>query len=452
LGAPLAIGIALMLLAGLTLLPAILAIFGRAIFWPSKRSKSAGNSGLWGRISSSVIRQPVSVLLIGLIFLGILAIFVLKYQAGGFGSTTAPPTGTDSAEGNSLLSKHFPASSANPTEILFVLPQSVWQNPLPLTTIQTQLTHAPEFSGVNGPLNPNGTNLTPQQLRLWYRQFGPPPSQSLTSGAEKGKLLLPPEFSPQLSNQYRVYSSLANYIAPNGKTVQFIVNLTAGQPSTTAALKATPAVRSQVQAVARSVHAAHSGVVGEAPALYDVSTISNGDLKRVMPVAIIVIGLLLAILLRSLIAPLYLILSVALSYLASLGASVLLFMIWGHESGLTFILPFLMFIFLLALGEDYNILVMSRIREEAHDLALNQAVSQALVTTGTTVTSAGLVLAGTFTVFAVVGGAGSSEIRDVGIGLALGILMDTFLVRTLIVPSTVVLLGKWNWWPSKHGS
>jgi putative drug exporter of the RND superfamily len=123
-----------------------------------------------------------------------------------------------------------------------------------------------------------------------------------------------------------------------------------------------------------------------------------------------------------------------------------------HESGLTFILPFLMFIFLLALGEDYNILVMTRIREEAHGLPLRQAVSQALKTTGTTVTSAGLVLAGTFTVFAVVGGNGSTEIRDIGFGLALGILMDTFIVRTLIVPATVVLLGRWNWWPTKHGS
>jgi RND superfamily putative drug exporter len=108
-----------------------------------------------------------------------------------------------------------------------------------------------------------------------------------------------------------------------------------------------------------------------------------------------------------------------------------------------------MFLFLLALGEDYNILVMTRIREEAHSLSLRQAVSRALGATGTTVTSAGLVLAGTFAVFAIAGGSGSSQIRDIGFGLAAGILMDTFLVRTLLVPSTVVLLGRWNWWPSR---
>ncbi len=189
---------------------------------------------------------------------------------------------------------------------------------------------------------------------------------------------------------------------------------------------------------------------GEAPAFYDISSISDSDLARVVPVAIVVIGLLLCLVMRSLIAPLYLIASVALSFFAALGLSVILFIKIGGDSGLTFILPFLMFIFLLALGEDYNILVMSRIREEAHHLPLREAVSRALGATGTTVTSAGLVLAGTFAVFALVGGRGSggSQIRDIGVGLALGVLMDTFIVRTVLVPCTVILLGRWNWWPS----
>jgi putative drug exporter of the RND superfamily len=212
-----------------------------------------------------------------------------------------------------------------------------------------------------------------------------------------------------------------------------------------------PSIRAATAATAKSIGATDYGVGGEAPAIYDISSISNSDLKRVIPVAIVVIGLLLAIVLRSLVAPLYLIASVGLSYLAAFGLSVLLFIKLGHSGGLVFFMPFLMFIFLLALGEDYNILMMTRIREEAQRIQLRDAVTRALSVTGTTITSAGLVLAGTFVVFGIVAGSGSggSQFRDIAIGLALGILMDTFLVRTLLVPSTVVLLGRWNWWPSR---
>jgi RND superfamily putative drug exporter len=159
---------------------------------------------------------------------------------------------------------------------------------------------------------------------------------------------------------------------------------------------------------------------------------------------------LLVLVLRSLVAPLYLIASVAISYLAALGLTVLLFVEIGGQNGLVFILPFLMFIFLLALGEDYNILVMTRIREEAHHLPLRQAIAKAIGATGPTVTSAGLVLAGTFAVLVIVsgGGANASQFQAIGAGLALGILMDTFLVRTVMVPSVVAILGRYNWWPS----
>src|SRR5262249_40282351 len=119
--------------------------------------------------------------------------------------------------------------------------------------------------------------------------------------------------------------------------------------------------------------------------------------------------------------------------------------------GLVFFLPFLMFIFLLALGEDYNILVMTRIREEARRLPLRDAVSRALTVTGTTVTSAGLILAGTFVVFGVVAGSGSGgeQFREGAFGLALGILMDTFLVRARLVPSRGVRRGRGNGWRSR---
>jgi len=250
---------------------------------------------------------------------------------------------------------------------------------------------------------------------------------------------------------YNAFRATAAFISRSGRIVQFEGALRAGGQQTTAALKATPQIRRAVAAAARSCGAVANGVAGEAAALYDVSATSNRDLLHVIPVAIIAIGLLLALVLRSLVAPLYLIVSVVLSYLAALGISTIVFIDIGGDGGLTFILPFLMFIFLLALGEDYNILVMTRIREEAHDHALGEAVVRAVAATGTTVTSAGLVLAGTFGVLAIAasGTASASEVRPIGLGLAIGILMDTFLVRTLLVPATVTLLGRWNWWPTE---
>ena len=214
-----------------------------------------------------------------------------------------------------------------------------------------------------------------------------------------------------------------------------------------------PAVRAAAARAAQAAGAEAVGVTGQAAFTYDVAQLSNGDLWTVIPIAIAVIAVLLALVLRSLIAPLYLIASVVLSYFAALGLTVLLFVNVAGQPGLTFILPFLLFVFLLALGEDYNILVMTRIREEARQLPLREAVGRALSVTGTTVTSAGLVLAGTFGVLAIVGSgsAGAQNVRtivNVGVGLALGVLMDTFLVRTLLVPSAVVLIGRWNWWPS----
>jgi RND superfamily putative drug exporter len=441
LGIPLAIGIGTMLLAGLTLLPALLAVFGRAAFWPTKTRAGTGKAGLWGRVATRIVRRPAIPLTIGVIIFGALAIGVGSYQPGGFGGSINAPAGSDSAAGTALLAKHFPQSSANPTNLVYKLSQPVWDNPAPVAAATSQLKASSLFTGVTGPLNPAGVTLTPAQYQQLHAALGNPAALPST----------PPANSTISQQAYEVYRATAQYISRDGKTIQFETALTAGDPSTTAAASAVPSIRTEAATVAKTLGATAYGVAGEAPAFYDISHISDSDLAHVVPVAIIIIGLLLCLVMRSLVAPLYLIASVALSFFAALGLSVLLFIKLGGDSGLTFILPFLMFIFLLALGEDYNILVMSRIREEAQHRPLREAVTRALGATGTTVTSAGLVLAGTFSVFALVGGrqSGGSQIVDVGVGLALGVLMDTFIVRTVLVPCTVLLLGRWNWWPSR---
>jgi putative drug exporter of the RND superfamily len=455
LAVPFAIAIGVTLVAALTLLPALLSIrlsllavkrtLFRAMFGKPKllpwNIQGSGKSGVWGQVAGRIVRHPAPTLLAGVVVFGGLALAVTGYTAAGFGGNVSPPAGSDSAAGQALLTKHFPQAAANPTSIIFQFGHPVWQDPAPLATATSKLRASGLFTQVTGPLNPAGAPIPPAQYSSLHAQLGP--ARALPA--------VPPPGSTVPIALYEAYRATANYVSPDGRVVQYSTGLKAGDPGGTAALKAVPAIRAATTATAKSIGATDSAVGGEAPAIYDISSISNSDLKRVIPVAIVVIGLLLALVLRSLVAPLYLIASVGISYLAAFGLSVLLFVEIGHSGGLVFFMPFLMFIFLLALGEDYNILMMTRIREEARSFPLRDAVTRALSATGTTITSAGLVLAGTFVVFGIVagGGAGGSQFRDIAIGLALGILMDTFLVRTLLVPSTVVLLGRWNWWPSK---
>jgi RND superfamily putative drug exporter len=145
--------------------------------------------------------------------------------------------------------------------------------------------------------------------------------------------------------------------------------------------------------------------------------------------------------------------AVVVAWVTAFGLSELLFQDATGTGGLNYFIPFLMFVFLLALGEDYNILVMTRIREEAGRVPLREAVTRALEHTGATITLAGLVLSGTFGVFAlvVVGQPGGRIYQGILASLAIGILMEAFLVRTLLVPSTVALLGRWYWSPSTYG-
>jgi putative drug exporter of the RND superfamily len=443
LGAPLAIAIGLMLLAGLTLTPALLAIFGRAAFWPSNTTRLTQRLGWWGRTAGRIVTHPAATLTLGLLLFGGLASAAIGYTPAGFGGTTAGPRGSDSAAGNAQLAAHFPAATSNPTNVLLRFPAPAWSDPGRVAYAERRLAAVPQFASLTGPLDVNGITLTPGRLAALHATFGDP-------GALPAQ---PPPGSRLPAATWAAYRAESQFISADGRTVLFDAGLAAGDPGSNTALHQVPAIRAAVASVAHDTGASAYGVAGEAPATYDVSQASDRDLLHIFPVAIIVIAFLLALVLRSLIAPLYLIASVAISYLAAFGVSVLLFQDATGTGGLNYFIPFLMFVFLLALGEDYNILVMTRIREEAGQMPLRQAVTRALEHTGSAVTSAGLVLAGTFGVFAlVVGGQpGGSIYQGILASLAIGILMDAFLVRTLLVPSTVALLGRWNWWPSRHG-
>jgi putative drug exporter of the RND superfamily len=436
LGPALAVGVAIMLLAALTLTPALLAVFGRAVFWPTP-IRPAQREGLWARLTDRVIARPVVTLVLGVVFLGGLALAATAYTSSGFGGTSTGPAGSGSAAGTAAINAHYPAAVANPTVVLLMYKSSVWSDLTPVQHAENDLAKKPEFASVNGLLNPNGTAVSTQQLESLYKELGPPGKLPATQ----------PPGSPVSPQQYAAYRATTQFVSPNGKTVQFYTTLKAGAPTTTAALNATPAVRDAVTSVQHAVGAIDNGVNGLAPASYDVSTVSQSDLKEIVPIVAALLALLLGLVLRSVIAPLYLVATVVLSYFAALGIAVLILQDAAGDAGLDFVLPFLLFVFLMALGEDYNILVMSRIREEAHKAPLHRAVADAMHHTGTTVTSAGLILAATFGVAGLTGA--TTQIKELGTAIALGVLLDTFFVRTLLVPAIVILCGRYNWWPSK---
>lgn len=420
LGPALAIALTIMLLVALTFLPALLAVLGRAVFWPSKTRLREQKIGLWGRLADRVIQKPVRMLLLGVLILGGLSIGILGYKTTGFTSGNAA-AGSGSALGQQAIRQHFPAANISPQLLLLQFNQPVWDNLQAVQQAQTALSDTGLFKAVSGPFSANGFSITPTQLAALHASGSSSPAlQAVTS----------------------------QFISPDGKIVQFYAISNAGAPGGTAATNQTPQVRAELAKIAKQVGATDSADFSNEAAGYDINHVANDDLKRIIPIVLVIIGILLAIMLRSLVAPLYLIATVGLSYLATLGFAMIVFVHLGHHDGLEFILPFMLFVFSMALGEDYNILVMSRIREEAHrEKTLLSAVTRAIGITGTTVTSAGLILAGTFTVLGLVGG--SVQVEEIGYSIAFGILLDTFFVRTLLVPSIVTLLGRYNWWPSE---
>jgi len=384
-GPSLAIGITVMLAAALTLMPALLAIFGRAVFWPSRPRPSAQRAVLWGRVAEHVVRRPVVMLAAGVVLFGALAAGLIGFRTTSELSSP-PPDGSDSAAGAVVLAGHFPPAS--PTDQLLLQYSTPVTNPVQLDAVQAQLARGRVFRTVSGPV-----------------------------------------------------------LSSDRRTVLYRAVLRAGPVGSTPAANAVPHAAAALATAARATAAQAYGVAGPDASLNDVLTSSNASLALVVPAILVLILILLGLMLRSLVAPWYLALTVGLSYLSSLGFAMIVFVDLGGQPGLVFILPLLMFVFSMALGEDYNVLVMSRIREEAHHApSLSEALIRAIGITGTTVTAAGVILAGAFVVLGFAGG--SNQTEELGFSIAFSVLLDTFFVRTLLVPSIAMLLGRWNWWPS----
>jgi RND superfamily putative drug exporter len=207
-------------------------------------------------------------------------------------------------------------------------------------------------------------------------------------------------------------------------------------PFATAAIDAIPGLRATAQRAAAGGTALIGGATAET---HDSQSAQRSDAALIVPLTLVLILLIVAALVRALIAPLYLVATVVLSYAFALGVSTLVF---GDSDPA---LPLFAFIFLVALGIDYTIFLMARVREEARRHGTREGMLRALAATGGVITSAGIILAGTFSVLMTLP---VSFTFDLGLMVALGILLDTFIVRTIMVPAAVEVIGDKIWWPS----
>jgi RND superfamily putative drug exporter len=264
-------------------------------------------------------------------------------------------------------------------------------------------------------------------------------------GGEAGAQQLAGAVTGALSKSPSVAAAFPTGVADGGKLLGFQVILK-GDPYSSEALKQVRELRRTVQGVAAS--AGGTALVGGPTATQaDTWALSNRDTILVAIAALIVVGTILALLLRAIVAAAYLLLTNVLSYLAALGATILItekLFGWQH---LSYRIPLYLFIFLVALGSDYNIFITTRIRSEAFARGLKDGVVRALSATGGVLTSAGIILAGTFLILL------SQPVKDlveISIGVAIGVLIDTFLVRTALVPGLTLAVGPVAGWPGRR--
>jgi RND superfamily putative drug exporter len=217
LAAPLAIAIGLMLVAGLTLLPALLAICGPVAFWPSSVRPGTGRPGWWGPACSRIVRRPLATLVIGLVLFGALAVASAGYLAAGLGGPAAGPAGSDSAAGDALLTRHFPQTADNPTVIVLRLRRPAWTAAGAVAAAERQLAADPVFTSVSGPLNANGTALTAPQYATLYAAYGPPRAIAASVRVPPARLAA-----------FESYRASGSYVSADGRTISFATALSAG--------------------------------------------------------------------------------------------------------------------------------------------------------------------------------------------------------------------------------
>ncbi|WP_128378420.1 MMPL family transporter [Streptomyces cavernae] len=381
LGPVAAIGVAVALLAMMTLFPALLLIFGRWIFWPvipRYGTEDPTERGVWARTGHRIARRPRVTWVSTALALAVLSLGLIQLRAEGISNADAFTGKPDSITGQEVSERYFPAGAGDPLVVV-----------------------AEEDEGARVKAAVADTRgVVPQSINV-------PPG---TKPSFEGKILF---------------------------------EATMTDPADSEAAKQT------VERVRDRVHAipdADAQVGGGTAALLDMDRATTHDNVVIIPAVLVVVLLILAVLLRALLAPLLLIGTVVLSFTAALGASALAFRHIFDYAGETTDFPLFVFVFLVALGIDYNIFLTTRIREEAERQGTRRGVVTGLTATGAVITSAGLVLAGTF---AALGTLPMVAFAEIGFAVALGVLLDTFIVRSVLVTALFLDVGPKVWWPHR---
>ncbi|HTT50175.1 MAG TPA: MMPL family transporter [Streptosporangiaceae bacterium] len=375
LGPVAAIGIAVGLLAMITLLPALLVITGRWVFWPLKPrygSADPTSRGPWARIGQRIAGRPRAIWIVTSVILAAFAFGLIGFR---FGTLTQAQSyrGTPSAvAGEKVLATHFPAGSGEPVQ---VIGQATAAAPL-----RAALAGTKGIVAVGPPQVRDGLVLL------------------------QGTLAMPPD-------------SQAAY-----------------------------ATVTRVRDAVRDVPGADAKVGGATAINLDVEHYAIRDRNIIIPLVLVVVLIILALLLRAVVLPVLLIATVILSFFGSLGISALFFKYVFGFAGADNSMPLFAFVFLVALGIDYNIFLMTRVREETIKGGTHRGMLAGLAATGGVITSAGLILAGTF---ATLGTLPLVILTEIGFTVALGVLLDTLVVRSVLVTALTLDVGRHMWWPSR---
>ena len=383
-----AIGIVCSMITVLTLLPALLVIFGRWIFWPKVARFGGADeklTGSWAKVAAATARKPRKYWIGATAILILLAGFSSTLNATGLSTIDSFTKRTDSIIGQEELLKHFPGGQGQPTQI--ILKQELMQEAV--ATLRA---------------NPGIDSVLPM------------PEGQIVQGAS-----MPPV---KVVNGYVIINATLKFAPDSEEAIALI-----------------PGIRADMESIDATIL-----VGGFTSVNYDVNKASERDRNLIIPIVLLLIAIILGFLLRSIYAAFLLLGTVVISFIATLGACAIVFNHIFHFKGADPSFPLFAFIFLVALGIDYNIFLMTRVREESQKMGTRAGMTKALTVTGGVITSAGIVLAATF---AVLGILPLVFLAELGFAVAFGVLLDTMLVRSILVPALVHEIGPKVWWPSK---